>query len=231
MTKKRSIPWNKGLKGIYSDAVIKSNSNKHKGSYEERYGKERAKEIKKKISIAGSKRKLSAEHKKRIGLKSLGNKRAAGRIVTKETRKKISLALKGKPKSKEHRKKLSGSGNGMFGRRGSLSSNWHGGKKFEPYTKDFNKHFKLLIKQRDNFTCLKCNLNEVDHKQLYDGQGLVIHHIDYNKENSSEENCITLCHRCHGETNFNRSFWTIFFRSLLSQRYGYKYKKGETLLQ
>lgn len=224
-------PWNRGLKGIYSKAVLKSNSDKHKSSYEERYGPERAKEIKKKISIAGSKRKLSEEHKKKIGLNTkkclTGKPRKTPFSL--ETRKKISKALKGKPKSKEHKKNLSGKGNGMFGRRGELAPNWQGGLKCLPYDKNFNKYFKLAIKTRDNFTCLKCNLNEVEHKQLYDGQGLVTHHINYNKEDSSEKNCCTLCHRCHGETNFNRKSWTRFFQTLLTERYGYKYKKGETI--
>ncbi len=221
------IPWNKGKTNIYSKETLESNRKKHSNSYEERYGPERAKEIKKKISIAGSKRKLSEEHKRNIGLNTkkclTGKPRKTP--LSLEARKKISKALKGKPKSEEHRKKLSGSSNGMCGRRGELAPNWQGGKKCEPYPPTFNKYFKLEIKKRDNFTCLKCNLNEVDHKQLYSKQGLVIHHIDYNKENSSEENCCTLCHRCHGETNFNRSFWIMFFRNLLIERQGYIYNE------
>ena len=243
MVKKGNIPWNKGLKGIYSEDVLKSNSDKHKSSYEERYGKEGAKLVKEKIRIKMKERKLSDIHKERIGkanknkLKGKTMEEIHGVEKTKEIKKKIgdnnwSKRMKGKfPKKTLLKKKfnMSGENNPMFGHRGELAPNWLGGLKCLPYDKNFNKHFKLLIKKRDNFTCLKCNLNEVDHKQLYCKQGLVIHHIDYNKENSSEENCCTLCHRCHGETNFNRSFWTIFFRSILSQRYGYKYKKGETI--
>jgi len=239
MGKKGNIPWNKGKTNIYSEKTLKSNSNKHKNSYEERYGKEKADKIKKKISIKMSQRVLSDDHKKNIGkanklkLKGKSFEQIHGKEKAKIIKEKIGAnnwakRMKGNfPKKtlEKKRKNMTGENNGMFGRRGELASNWHGGKKFEPYTKDFNKHFKLLIKQRDNFTCLKCNLNEVDHKQLYNGQGLVIHHIDYDKEDSSEENCCTLCHRCHGETNFNREFWIVFFQSLLSERYGYIYNE------
>ncbi len=223
------IPWNKGKTNCYSEAVLKSNSDKHKKSYEERFGKEKADKIKAKISKAMSERRLSDDHKRKIGLKSLGNKRAAGRIVTEETRRKISLALKGKPKSEEHKRKLSGPGNGMFGVRGEKHPSWLGGKKFEPYTKEFNKHFKLAIKTRDNFACMKCNLSEIDSKKLFKGQGLQIHHLNYDKSLSIKQNCCTLCHRCNSEVNYNRESWKLFFQSLLSKRYDYEYK-GEDII-
>jgi len=245
MAKKGSIPWNKGKKNIYSKAILKSNSNKHKGSYEERYGPERAKDIKKKISIAGSKRILSEDHKKRIGKKTrlrltgksyeeIHGKEKAKIIKEKISKNSWPKKMKGNfPESTLLKKRNNnlGENNPMFGKLGKEHPGWKGGLSFEPYPPTFNKHFKLSIKQRDNFTCLKCNLNEVDHKQLYNGQGLITHHLDYKKLNTTEFNCCCLCHRCHAESNFNRPFWTIFFRSILSQRYGYKYKKGETLLQ
>lgn len=39
------------------------------------------------------------------------------------------------------------------------------------------------------------------------GRVLSIHHIDYNKENCSESNLITLCNQCHARTNYNRDYW------------------------
>jgi Mor family transcriptional regulator len=108
--------------------------------------------------------------------------------------------------------------------------NWNNGSSFEPYTKDFNKMFKLAIKQRDGFMCLKCGMREEDHIKLF-RQRLHIHHIDYIKENTFKENCCVLCMRCNMEVNSNRTSWTKFFQSLLSERYGYKYTEdGEIIL-
>jgi len=118
-----------------------------------------------------------------------------------------------------------GEKNPMFGRRGELAPNWQGGLKCLPYDKNFNKHFKLSIKKRDNFTCLKCKLSEVNHKQLYSGQGLTVHHVDYNKLNTTEENCCTLCHPCNAEVNYGREAWEAFFKILLHNLYNYSYPK------
>lgn len=106
---------------------------------------------------------------------------------------------------------------------------WLGGKSFEPYTLDFNKKFKEFIRQRDNLSCLKCNMFQEDHIKLYKRK-LICHHIDYLKENTFPENCCALCVRCNAEVNFNRPHWTKFFQSLLSERYGYKYSNGEIIL-
>jgi hypothetical protein len=106
---------------------------------------------------------------------------------------------------------------------------WLGGKSFEPYGLDFDKIFKEVIRERDGFACLKCNLLEEDCKKLYNRK-LVVHHIDYNKKLTIPENCCSLCVRCHTETNFNRSHWTKFFQSLLAERYGYKYSEDDEII-
>ena len=41
---------------------------------------------------------------------------------------------------------------------------------------------------------------------------LDIHHINYDKNNNSEINFISLCRKCHSKTNFNRNHWTRFFQ-------------------
>lgn len=79
---------------------------------------------------------------------------------------------------------------------GINTPNWQGGKSFEPYPPTFNKIFKEKIRQRDNYTCILCNQHGKD-----------VHHIDYNKDNTTPENCITLCRKCHGKTNTNRDYW------------------------
>ena len=60
---------------------------------------------------------------------------------------------------------------------------------------------------------------------------LLVHHINYDKLLTIPENCCALCMRCNLEVNKNRSHWTKFFQSLLSEKYGYKYsEQGEIIL-
>ncbi|MCK9429569.1 MAG: hypothetical protein M0R17_06155 [Candidatus Omnitrophica bacterium] len=95
---------------------------------------------------------------------------------------------------------------------GEESSSWKGGISKEPYSFDFNEELKMLIRKRDNFKCQLCSAPAVN-----------VHHIDYNKKNSNQNNFVTLCDSCHIKTNFNREQWTTFFHSLLSKLYGYNY--------
>jgi 5-methylcytosine-specific restriction endonuclease McrA len=74
---------------------------------------------------------------------------------------------------------------------------WYGGTSFEPYPIEFNDIFKRKIRARDSHTCAICGK-----------AGKCVHHIDYDKENTVPENCITLCRICHGSTVSHRSFWT-----------------------
>ncbi len=80
---------------------------------------------------------------------------------------------------------------------------WKGGISFEPYSSKFNKQLKKEIKKRDNFTCQNCNKKE----------NLCIHHIDYNKQNCSHNNLITVCNSCNSKFNFNREKWTEYFKN------------------
>jgi len=75
------------------------------------------------------------------------------------------------------------------------------------YTKDFNWRLKKKIKERDNYKCQMCDVNESTVKQT-NKQGLHVHHIDYNKRNSSPDNLISLCPSCHAVTNGSREIWT-----------------------
>lgn len=80
--------------------------------------------------------------------------------------------------------------------------NWRGGLSFEPYSRSWTDELRQKIKERDNFTCNICNQSQLV---------LNVHHIDYNKQNSNEENLITLCRSCHTRTNYNRGIWELFF--------------------
>jgi hypothetical protein len=85
---------------------------------------------------------------------------------------------------------------------GDRNANWQGGISCEPYTIEFNKEFKDMIKERDNYCCVLCE------KHIDD---LVVHHIDYDKTNTISENCVSLCRSCHSITCFNRDEWELYF--------------------
>lgn len=86
---------------------------------------------------------------------------------------------------------------------------WQGGKSFEEYTVKFTKELKEKIRNRDNYKCRICNSSQIQNSRLD------VHHIDYNKQNCNEDNLITLCKKHHMKTNFNRIYWTNYFRRLL----------------
>ena len=96
--------------------------------------------------------------------------------------------------------------------------NWRGGSSFEPYDSRFNKQFKLEVRKRDGFRCVLCSVKE-------DGRAHAVHHIDYDKQNTVLENCVTLCIHCHSATYMNRDMWMSKLREIMVERYDYKYKK------
>jgi len=88
---------------------------------------------------------------------------------------------------------------------GKNAANWRGGLSFEPYPIVFNKQFKEKIRKRDNYTCAIC------------GEfGKAVHHINYIKNDTFPENCITLCQSCHVKTNGNREYWIEYFTTKAS---------------
>jgi hypothetical protein len=93
---------------------------------------------------------------------------------------------------------------------GSSHPNWRNGLSFEPYGIEFNKTLKEKIRKRDNYLCQECKVNQ---KEL--GYKLHIHHIDYNKQNNSENNLISLCRSCHCQTTWNRDDWKEYYKNML----------------
>ena len=77
---------------------------------------------------------------------------------------------------------------------------------------------KEEIRKRDNYTCQVCYLSNKEHLLQYNYQ-LVIHHIDYVKQNCKKDNLITLCHICHNNTNRNRQIWPKYLEEIL--KYGF----------
>jgi 5-methylcytosine-specific restriction endonuclease McrA len=121
-------------------------------------------------------------------------------IVLEETRKKIGFA--------NNREK-----NGM----------WQDGNGYKPYDNNFKRTFKNLIRKRDNQICMNCGI----HREKL-SQALHIHHVDYNKQNTTKENCISLCNSCHGLTRINKEYWITLLREKLSKNYGYGYENEIT---
>jgi len=70
---------------------------------------------------------------------------------------------------------------------GNKHWNWQGGISRRGYPKEFINELRILIKDRDNYTCQVCISREK----------LIVHHKDSNKKNNVLNNLITLCRSCH----------------------------------
>lgn len=91
---------------------------------------------------------------------------------------------------------------------GDKAPRWLGGKSFEPYPTTFNDNFKRRIRERDNYTCALCGASN----------STSVHHINYVKDDTTPENCITLCVSCHAKTNHRRGYWQTHFEQYMAQR-------------
>lgn len=96
------------------------------------------------------------------------------------------------------------------GRSGKNSHLWQGGISKLPYPFEFDEQLKENIQQRDNYKCQLCGVPQRECIKK-----LSIHHIDYNKQNLSEVNLITLCISCNVKANFNREYWEYYFTQLM----------------
>lgn len=94
---------------------------------------------------------------------------------------------------------------------GSNSNGWQGGISFEPYSIEFNNQLKELIRQRDNYICQLCEIDQ-------NGRKLDVHHIDYDKKNCLPSNLIALCNSCNSKVNANRQKWTKYFQEMIKTK-------------
>jgi len=175
---------------VHSDETKRKIGIAVKGEKNPIYGIPRSEETKRKISEANkgnigywTGKKMSEDAKNKMRLHSIG------KTHSEEVRRKISLALKG-----------------------CENGNWQGGKSFEPYTIQFNKELKELIRQRDGYKCQLCGMPECENMRK-----LSIHHIDYNKKNCLPSNLISLCIKCHLKTNTKREYWKKYCEVILCQ--------------
>jgi 5-methylcytosine-specific restriction endonuclease McrA len=120
----------------------------------------------------------------------------------------------GKPLSEEHRLKIS------FSERAR-----NGWRYIGEYPYEFNDVFKERIRKRENYCCVLCSNPQIMFKRK-----LHIHHIDLDKKNTIDSNCVTLCFVCHRKIHkrMSKEEGIILLRNLLNQRYGYQY---ETIYQ
>ena len=204
--------WSKGLTKENSEKIrimARKNSIKQKGK---------------------KKAPFTEEHKRKIGLKSLGRKH------TEESKEKLRQAHLGKKMSEETKKKMSKASKKYWeieenkervSKRMSGSKNyfWQGGISFEPYDKTFNNKIKREVRKRDNQVCMLCGIHREKLKRALD-----VHHINYDKLLSIKENLISLCKGCHTKTSFNRKNWTIFLQSLLSEKYNFNYLENKDIV-
>lgn len=127
---------------------------------------------------------------------------------------------------KEHPNFNKGKNNPNFGKRGKLSHSYIHGKGFEPYSEDFSNYLKKQIRKRDNYSCQICKMSQKEHLIIHN-EKLPIHHIDYNKQNCNKNNLISLCFKCHMNTNSNRKYWTKYLKEKMAfvERAEKAYKK------
>lgn len=137
-------------------------------------------------------------------IKMMGKQNNLGHKHCNDAKIKIAEYQTGtkKPKTDEHRKKLSKSLMGRFG--GEKSPTWQGGKSFEPYSINWCETLRRSIRERDEYVCRICFIEQGD--IAHD-----VHHIDYDKKHCDPDNLITLCHSCHAKTNVNRDYWKQLF--------------------
>lgn len=151
----------------------------------------------KKISDAGLGRKLSEEHRRKIGErnkgKNLGNSGALGRKHTEADLKK----MRGRKYSREALRKMSEA------QRGEKGNNWQGGISSGKYCYKFNSSFKESVRDKFGRVCFICGTPE-------NGRKLSVHHVNYDKSClCSEIKCefVPLCMSCHGKTSHNREYY------------------------
>jgi hypothetical protein len=181
-----------------------------KGEKSSVYGKHQSEEHKRKISESKKGKALSEEHKRNMrkphaGLHSGENSPMWGKKSSEETRNRIKDSLKKFWTGEEGKKARERMG-------GENHPNWKGGLSFLPYSLEWTDDLKKFIKDRDNN---ECQNPFCDHKS----KKLVVHHIDYDKQNCSQFNLITLCNSHHPKTNFNRRLWKIFYNKIVWSKY------------
>jgi hypothetical protein len=159
-------------------------------------------------------KRMSEAH---IGIQAGENHPMFGKKMSPETKQKLLMANLGKKQSPEQIKNRFDSRAGYkhspdtklkiaIANTGEGNGQWKGGISKEPYPTVWSFRLRESIRERDNRECQICGKRE-------NGKHHDVHHIDYNKMNIDPVNLISVCHYCHGKTNYNREKWQDFFLS------------------
>ncbi|MBA7588564.1 hypothetical protein ES708_30624 [subsurface metagenome] len=146
---------------------------------------------------------LSSEHRAKMSAAHKGHQYCLGNKLTEEHKEKIGQGVKAFFGVPENRAKISGSN----------SHRWQGGVSKVPYPFAFTQKLKEAIRNRDNHTCQLCGVPQLECLTT-----LRVHHIDYDKDNLSWSNLITLCNRCNSKVNWNRAYWQDYFNQIIKQK-------------
>lgn len=172
-------------------------------TFEERFGKERADELKRQVAHYG---------------KDNPSKRLEVRKKQSDARKNQPPPTQGKHWKWSDDARMRQSVMALVLRkRGKYHHNWKGGISRIWYPSEFNKLKKQNIRKRDNFKCWLCGITEKEHIKKY-GKPLYVNHIDFDKKNCSDDNLSTLCAYHNSIINYNRGYWTAYFQKEMVRR-------------
>ena len=194
-----------------------------------RTGKPHTEETKAKMSRSGKGRSFTAEHCENIRkshtkeFRSKLSQRMSGegnpmygKVTGPETKAKISLSLAGNKRALGHRHTPEVRTQMSIARSGRRNPNWIGGgnaRPYDPYCSLFrDDEFRDMIFERDEHQCQNPDCWQTTGK-------LCPHHINYNKQDCSPTNLITLCLSCNTRANAKREWHQEFYGKIMQERY------------
>lgn len=192
---------------------MKGKSEKKGKTYEEMYGRERAKEIKEnhRKNMIGKNKNNTKELWKNSNYRNHMIEVHKGKKCSNKTKEKMRLSHKGVKFSEKHKQKLrhpKTKEHALNISKGILKYYEKMGISKEPYSNDWTSTLKRAIRERDNYICQICSM-----------YGQVVHHIDYNKKNCNCNNLLTLCNSCHSKTNQSRNKWKLKLKEIIKWKY------------
>ena len=192
--------YSESVKKLWQDPQYRQHmSDVHKGKSTWK-GRRHSEESRRKMSVAQVGRHPSDITRKRM------SEALTGRPVSEATRRKISEKKVGVPHPYRQSLELQRARREAFS--GPRNPNWNGGTSFAPYSVDWTETLKRSIRERDHYACRMCGAPQ-------GGIAFPVHHVDYNKKNSTPSNLITLCVGCHGKTVKHREHWSAYLQRLL----------------